>query len=124
MLMSFSIIRSVMLAACVSCMVSAHAGNDQIVNAKGVIVNSAAVGSSATMNLSSNKGVPVLRGNRQITDVNGAILNSAAFGSRAELNIASKTPGGSSGSQVISIGGPVVNQATGGQTSILNIGSR
>ena len=98
-------------------------GSTQIVNAKNAIVNSAQSGGTATMNISSNKGVPVPAGNKQITQVNGPILNAAGPGGHAELNIASRTPKGSSGAQVISINGPVVNQASGGQTSIMNIGS-
>mgnify|MGYP003461397124 CR=1 FL=1 len=92
----------------------AQAGNDQI-------VNSAMTGSAAVMNISTVKGMPVPPGNRQVTDVKGAVINAAGFGGYAEMNIASKTPRGSSGSQVISINGPVINQAF-GRTSIVNIG--
>ena len=99
----------------------ALAGNDQIVNASGGIVNSATTGSAAVMNISTVKGMPVPSGNRQIADVKGVVINAAGFGGYAEMNIASKTPRGSSGSQVISINGPVINQAF-GRISIVNIG--
>jgi len=74
------------------------------------------------MNISSTRGITVIRGNHQVTHINGTVLNSAATGARAELNIASKTASGSSGSQTVSITGAVVNQAGARQTSIINIG--
>lgn len=101
---------------------SALAGNEQVVNTTGAIVNQASTGGQASMNISSVKGIPVPAGNRQITDVKGVIVNSAAAGGKAELNIASRTAAGSSGAQVISINGPVINQAH-GRTSVMNIGS-
>ena len=111
------------LAAIGLCAPWALANNQQVVRASGGIVNSAVTGGAAVMNISSTKGIPVPPGNRQITDVKGAVINAAGAGGYAELNIASKTPAGSSGSQVISINGPVVNQAFGGRASVMNIGS-
>ena len=100
-----------------------NADNQQTVNAKGSIINSAATRGTAVMNMASTKGISVPSSNQQVVEVHGPVVNSAAFGGYAELNMASKTARGSSGNQNISIGGPVINQAYGDQKTITNIGS-
>lgn len=66
--------------------------NTQKTNVQGAIINSAAGAlTTATQNVSSNKGNVKIGGdNKQITDVQGAVINSAAGAlATAEQNVSS-----------------------------------
>ncbi|MFT3778895.1 MAG: hypothetical protein QM772_11585 [Ottowia sp.] len=104
----------------------AMAENSQKVNVRGAVVNRAASGGEAVMNIGSNQGkVRIVGGNRQQVDISGAVVNAADAGARSELNIASRDRARAGNNQVVSVSGPVVTSASGrGVTSTVNIGDR
>ena len=104
----------------------AMAENSQKVNVRGTVVNRAANGGEAVMNIGSNQGkVRIVGSNRQQVDINGAVVNAADAGARSEVNIASRDRAKAGNNQVVSVSGPVVTSASGrGVTSTVNIGDR